>query len=196
MQRAERAIDRSDVAFLIIDQAEATVAQDTHIAGYISTQGRGMVLVVNKWDLAGKPGEREVFARRVDHRYRFVPWAPVLFTSAITGEGVRDLMEMAVHIGEVRQRRVPTPELNTLVQRALADHAPPTVGHRRLKVMYVTQAEVAPPTFVFFVNDPKLLHFSYRRYLENRLRDSFDFAGTAIRLVFRRRSEDRFEASP
>ena len=196
VQRAERAIDRSDVAFLIIDQAEATVAQDTHIAGYISTQGRGMVLVVNKWDLAGKPGEREVFARRVDHRYRFVPWAPVLFTSAITGEGVRDLMEMAVHIGEVRQRRVPTPELNTLVQRALADHAPPTVGHRRLKVMYVTQAEVAPPTFVFFVNDPKLLHFSYRRYLENRLRDSFDFAGTAIRLVFRRRSEDRFEASP
>ena len=195
VQRAEAAIDRADVVALVIDQAEPTAAQDTHIAGYVEEQGKGMILVVNKWDLAAQPGERPTFARRVDWRYRFVPWAPVLFTSALTGDGVQDVLEMAVHIGEVRRRRVPTSELNVTIQRAIAEHSPPTVGHRRLKVMYVTQAETSPPTFVFFVNDPELLHFSYRRFLENKLRESFDFDGTTIRLVFRRRSEDRHEAT-
>ncbi len=194
VQRAERAIDRADVVVLVIDQAEATAAQDTHIAGYVERQSKGLVLAVNKWDLAAAPEERHAFARRIDHRYRFVPWAPVLFTSALTGEGVRELMEMAVHIGEVRQRRVQTSELNLVMQRALAEHAPPTVGHRRLKLLYITEAEISPPTFVFFVNDPALVHFSYRRYLENRLRKAFEFEGTAIRLLFRRRSEDRHEA--
>ena len=195
VQRAEHAIDRADVIVLVIDQAEARAAQDTHIAGYVERQSKGLVLAVNKWDLAAAPEERHAFARSIDHRYRFVPWAPVLFTSAVTGEGVRELLEMAVHIGEVRQRRVQTSELNLVMQRALAEHAPPTVGHRRLKLMYVTEAEISPPTFVFFVNDPALIHFSYRRYLENRLRKAFDFEGTAIRLLFRRRSEDRHEAS-
>ncbi len=194
VQRAERAIDRADVVVLVIDQAEATAAQDTHIAGYVEGQSKGLVLAVNKWDLTAAPEERHQFARSIDHRYRFVPWAPVLFTSALTGEGVRELLEMAAHIGEVRQRRVQTSELNLVMQRALAEHAPPTVGHRRLKLMYVTEAEISPPTFVFFVNDPALIHFSYRRYLENRLRKAFDFDGTAIRLLFRRRSEDRHEA--
>ena len=195
VQRAERAIDRADVVVLLIDQAEPTAAQDTHIAGYVEGKARGMVLAVNKWDLAEQPAERANFARRIDYRYRFAPWAPVLFTSAVTGEGVRDLLEMAVHIGEVRQRRVQTAELNVVMQRAMADHAPPTVGHRRLKLMYVTQAETAPPTFVFFVNNPELLHFSYRRYLENRLRTAFDFEGTAIRMRFRARSQDRHGAT-
>ncbi|MEE8421183.1 MAG: ribosome biogenesis GTPase Der [Dehalococcoidia bacterium] len=194
VQRAEAAIDRSDVVALVIDQAEPTAAQDTHIAGYVEEQAKGMMLVVNKWDLAERPGERVSFARRVDYRYRFVPWAPVLFTSALTGDRVRDVMEMAVHIGEVRKRRVSTSLLNTTMQRAMAEHAPPTIGHRRLKLMYVTQAEVTPPTFVFFVNDPELLHFAYRRYLENRLRSEFEFEGTAITMVFRHRSEDRHEA--
>ncbi|MEZ4501481.1 MAG: ribosome biogenesis GTPase Der [Dehalococcoidia bacterium] len=194
VQRAERAIDRADVVVLVIDQTEPTAAQDTHIAGYVAKAAKGMVLVVNKWDLADEEEERSRFARQLDYRYRFTPWAPLLFTSAIRGEGVSDVLETAVHIHEVRQRRVQTSELNRIVQRALHDHGPPTVGHKRLKVMYVTQAEVAPPTFVFFVNDPAVLHFSYERYLENRLRDAFDFEGTAIRLLFRRRSEDRHEA--
>ena len=193
VQRAEDAIDRADVVLLLIDQAEPRAAQDTHIAGYVERQAKGMVLVVNKWDLAEAGTERPQFARRLDYRYRFVPWAPVLFSSALTGAGVRELLEMAVHIGEVRRRRVQTSELNLVLQRAIAEHGPPTVGHRRLKLMYATQAEVAPPTFVLFVNDPKLLHFSYQRYLENRLRAAFNFEGTAIRMVFRRRSEDRHE---
>jgi GTP-binding protein len=152
-----------------------------------------MILAVNKWDLAENPEDQASYARLLDYRYRFAPWAPLMFTSAVTGDGVRELLEMAVHIQEVRKRRVPTAELNRVMQRALQEHGPPTIGSRRLKVVYVTQAEVAPPTFVFFVNDPALVHFSYERYIENRLRDAFDFEGTAIRIVFRRRSEDRHE---
>ncbi len=193
VQRAERAIDRADIVFLVIDQSELLTAQDTHIAGYVRERARGLVLVVNKWDLAEDRSVRPDVARQVDHRYRFVPWAPVLFSSALSGEGVRDLLELAIHIAAVRQRRVPTAELNRVIQKALTDHGPPTVHHRRLKVMYATQAEVSPPTFVLFVNDPALVHFSYRRYLENRLRSVFDFEGTGIALVFRKRSQDRHE---
>jgi GTP-binding protein len=188
-------VTRADVVFLVIDQGEATVAQDTHIAGMVSEAGKGLIIVVNKWDLAEFPDERHSFARRLDVRYKFVPWAPVQFTSALRGEGVQDLLELAVHVDQVRRRRVQTSELNLTIQRAMSDHGPSAVHGRRLKVMYVTQAETEPPTFVFFVNDPELLHFSYRRYLENRIREAFGFEGTAIRMRFRRRSEDRQEAS-
>ncbi len=195
VQRAEQAIDRADVVVVVLDQTEVLTAQDTHITGYASKAGKGVVLVVNKWDLVEDRSVRPDLARQIDYRYRFVPWAPVLFTSALTGEGVRDLLEMCAHVHQVRRRRVQTSELNKVVHRAMAEHGPPTVHHRKLKVMYVTQAEVAPPTFVFFVNDPELVHFSYLRYLENQIRAAFDFEGTSIRLVFRRRSEDRFEES-
>ena len=117
----------------------------------------------------------------------------VVFTSALTGEGVRDLLELCVHISEVRKFRVQTSELNRIIQKAIAQHGPPTIRHRRLKVMYATQAEITPPTFILFVNDPKLVHFSYQRYLENKIRDAFDFEGTAIKIIFRKRSEDRVE---
>ncbi|MSQ29300.1 MAG: ribosome biogenesis GTPase Der [Dehalococcoidia bacterium] len=191
VQAAEHAISRADVVFLVIDQGELTTAQDTHIAGAVLDAGKGLVVVVNKWDLAEDRDARHDFARRVDRRYDFVPWAPVQFTSAVTGEGVRELLELAVHIDQVRKHRVPTAELNMLVKRAMSEHGPANVNGRRFKVMYVTQAEVSPPTFVFFVNDPELLHFSYRRFLENRIREAFGFEGTAIRMRFRRRSEDR-----
>ena len=195
VRRAERAVDRADVVFLLVDQSEPLTAQDTHIAGYVQKRGNGLVLVVSKWDLAEDRDERHRLARRIDYRYRFVGWAPIQFTSAVSGEGIGDLLELAIHIAEVRQRRVQTSELNRVVRRAVAEHAPATVRHKRLKVMYVTQAEVEPPTFVFFVNDPSIVHFSYRRYLENQIRAAFDFEGTGIRLVFRKRSEDRFEES-
>ena len=195
VQAAEHAVSRADVVFLVIDQGEATAAQDTHIAGMVSEAGKGLIIVVNKWDLAEFPDERHTFARRLDVRYKFVPWAPVQFTSALRGDGVQDLLELATHIDQVRRRRIQTSELNLTIQRAMADHGPSAVHGRRLKVMYVTQAETEPPTFVFFVNDPELLHFSYRRYLENRIREAFGFEGTAIRMRFRRRSEDRQEAS-
>ena len=195
VQRAERAIDRADIVFLVIDQTELLTAQDTHIAGYVQERARGLILIVNKWDLTEHRDERPEFARQVDHRYRFVPWAPVMFTSAVTGEGVRDLLELGAHISEVRKRRVQTSELNRVIQKALLQHGPPTIHHRRLKVMYATQAETSPPTFVLFVNDPALVHFSYRRYLENQIRDAFDFEGTGIQIVYRKRSEDRIGVS-
>jgi GTP-binding protein len=195
VQRAERAIDRSDIVFLVLDQTELLTAQDTHIAGYVHERARGLILIVNKWDLTENRDERPEFARLVDHRYRFVPWAPVAFTSAVTGEGVRDLLELGAHIAEVRKRRVQTSELNRVIQKALVQHGPPTIHHRRLKVMYSTQAEISPPTFVLFVNDPALVHFSYRRYLENQIRDAFDFEGTGIQIVYRKRSEDRMEVT-
>lgn len=195
VQSAEHAISRADIVFLLVDQGDPTVAQDTHIAGSVSDQGKGLILVVNKWDLAEEREDRTGFATKLDRRYQFVPWAPVQFTSALTGEGVHDLLELAVHIDQVRRRRVQTSELNLLIRKAVSEHGPSPVHGRRLKVMYVTQAEVEPPTFVFFVNDPELLHFSYRRFLENRLRESFGFEGTAIRMRFRRRSEDRHEES-
>ena len=193
VQQAERAIARADVVFLLIDPSEATAAQDSHISGQAIDRGKGLVLVVNKWDLAEPGTDRHQFARRIDGRYRFAPWAPVHFTSALTGAGVPELLQLAVHVNEVRHRRVQTSELNRVLQRAVAQHPPRHVGNRRLKLLYVTQAEVAPPTFVFFVNDPELLHFAYRRFLENRIRDAFGFEGTAIRMRFRSRTPEEVE---
>ncbi len=195
VQRADRAIERADVVFLLIDQGELLTAQDTHIAGYVQKNARGLILVVNKWDLAEERSERHNVVRQVDHRYRFVPWAPVMLTSTVTSEGVRDLLELAVHVAAVREHRIPTAELNRVIRKAVTSHSPPTMRHKRLKVLYATQAEVAPPTFVLFVNDTSLVHFSYRRYLENQLREAFELDGTGIRMIFRNRSEDRVEVS-
>jgi len=192
VQRAEQAIDRADVVVVVIDYEEVMTAQDTHIAGYAVEAGKGMILAVNKWDLAEDRSGRAELSKAIDQRYKFAPWAPVMFTSATTGEGVQDLLELCAHVAQVRERRVQTGELNRVIHRAMAEHGPPTIRHKKLKVMYVTQAATSPPTFVFFVNDPELVHFSYGRFLENQLRSKFDFTGTAIKLVYRRRSEDRF----
>ncbi|TAJ18570.1 MAG: GTP-binding protein [Dehalococcoidia bacterium] len=195
VQRAERAVDRSDVVFVVIDQQELLVAQDTHIAGYAADANKGIVILVNKWDLAEDRGAKPEAAQKVDARYKFIPWAPVIFTSAVTGEGVQDALELAVHIAEVRRRRVQTSELNRVLHRAMAEHGPPTIRHKKLKLYFATQPEVSPPTFVLFVNDPALVHFSYERYLENTLRSAFDFEGTAIRVIFRGRAEGGEEPS-
>ncbi|MDA0364680.1 MAG: ribosome biogenesis GTPase Der [Chloroflexi bacterium] len=195
VQRAQAAIDRSDVVFLVIDREEAITAQDTHIAGYAVDQAKGLVLVVNKWDLSEPGTDRHLFAKQLDARYRFAPWAPILMTSAVRGQGIVDLLQAAVHIAEVRRRRVQTADLNRIIHRATSKHSPPTTGTRRLKVLYATQADISPPTIVIFVNDPELAHFSYRRYLENQIREAFDFEGTALRIHFRRRSDERVEAT-
>ncbi len=194
VQQAERAITRADVVVLLIDPSEPVAAQDSHIAGWAIERGTGLVLAVNKWDLAAPGTDRHQFAKRIDHRYRFAPWAPVHFTSALTGAGIPDLLQLAIHVEEVRQRRIQTSELNRVLLRAVAQQPPRYQGQRRLKVLYVTQAEVAPPTFVFFVNDPDLLHFAYRRFLENRIRDAFGFEGTAIRMRFRSRTPEQVGA--
>jgi len=151
---------------------------------------KGLIVVANKWDLMPDTEEaRQRFAAQALERLRFVPWAPLAFVSAKTGLNLEGLLDLALEVGEKRSQRVPTARLNAAIREAVARHPPPPVGKRQFKLYYVTQAEVRPPTFVFFCNDPNLLHFSYRRYLENAIRRSFDFEGTAIRMVFRGRDE-------
>lgn len=188
--RARQAIDRADVALLLMDAAQGVTAQDAHIGGDIVDAVTGLVLVANKWDLMDpSAATRKAFERLVRQRMRFASWAPVCFVSAKERTGIEELLRAAVKAGEERQRRVTTGELNAVVQRAVGDRAPPTVRGRKLKVLYVTQAERAPPTFVFFVNDASLLHFSYQRYIENQIRRAFGFSGTPLKLVFKSRSE-------
>lgn len=189
--RALRAIQRAHVVLLLLEAPEGVTAQDTHIAGYAMEEARGIVLVVNKWDLM-KEADVSEYAKGVRQAFRFMPYAPLLFVSALTGRRVGIVLETALRVYQERLRRVPTSGLNRLLREAVASHSPPSKGGKRLRFYYATQAEVDPPTFVFFVNDPKLVHFSYRRYLENRLRERFGFEGTPLRLYFRRRSEERF----
>ncbi len=186
--RAEQALTRADIGLLVLEAPEGVAAQDLHIAGYVANAHKGLIMVANKWDLLDDTEEnREEFAGRALPRLRFAPWAPLAFVSAKTGLNINGLLDLALEVGDSRFQRVPTGELNTVVQKAVAEHRPPSKGRRTLRVLYVTQAEVNPPTFVFFVSDASLLHFSYRRYLENALRRAFGFEGTAIRLTFRSR---------
>ncbi len=188
--RAERAVEKADVAFLLMDAAEGVAAQDTHIAGLVADVHVGLVLVVNKWDLMDpSPNVRKQFERVVRLRTRFAPWAAVRFISAKEGTGIDGLLAEALKVGEERRKRVGTGELNAMVQRAIEERGPPSVHGKKLKVLYCTQVQVAPPTFVFFVNDAALIHFSYRRYLENQLRRVSGFAGTPLKMVFKSRGE-------
>ena len=192
--RAMQAIERADVAVLVVDATEYLTAQDLHVAGYVQQAYKGLVLVINKWDLAQ---EEEIDRAEVEQiirgRLKFFPSMPILFTSALRGRGVRAVLDAVALIQIGRMTRVTTAQLNRALIDALAEHPPPSSGRRRLQIYYATQAEVNPPTFVFFANDPTLIHFSYRRYLENVLRRRFGFNGTAIRLIFRGRDSEREE---
>lgn len=183
--RAVRALERSDVAILLIDASDGVTAQDAHIGGAVAEAGVGAIIAVNKWDLIDKD---HLTAMEMERVYRedlkFLEFAPVIFLSALTGQRTHKLIGMAQSIQETRERRIPTGELNRFVAEAVARHEIARHG-RALKIRYATQAGVAPPTFVFFVNDRKLAHFSYQRYLENQLRERFGFEGTPIRMVFR-----------
>lgn len=190
VMRSLRAISRADAAILVTEAAEVITAQDTHIAGYIHQALKGMVLVVNKWDLASELGiDAAACATEILQRLKFFPGIPILFVSAQFGGGVDQVLPAAKKVSLDRQKRLPTALLNEEIGRILAAHSPPSVRGRQLKVSYVTQAEVSPPTFVFFVNDPKLLHFSYQRYLENKLREAFGFGGIPLKLVFKRKGK-------
>ncbi len=189
--RALRAVGRADVAVLLIDAAEGITAQDTHIAGYISEAAKGIILAINKWDLAPKLGLNEPqFTRQIHHRLRFMPYAPILYISAMLGQGIKAILKTATVVAQERRRRVPTARLNTVISEACLSHSPPSRRGRQLKVYFATQVQVDPPTFVFFVNDPKLVHFSYQRYLENQLRQAFGFQGAPVRLTFKARREE------
>ena len=191
--RALKALSRADVAVLVIDAVEGLTAQDAHVAGYVVEEGRGLVVAVNKWDLVADKTDRtfDQYVEWIRSEVPFLDFAPVVSISAKTGQRVGRVLELAVDIWGERRKRVPTAELNRLLASATDRLAPPMVKGRRPKLFYATQAGIAPPTFVFFANDASSVHFSYRRYLENRLRDVFGFHGTPIRLVFRDRSAVR-----
>jgi len=186
--RALRAIDRADIALPVVDATEPFTAQDIHIVGYIQQAVKGVVLVVNKWDLVADKNIAE-WNRYVRSQLRFMPYAPVVYTSAKFGQGVDKIMPQVSQVYQERFKRLPTAVVNSVVQQAVAAHNLLRTGSKRLKILYATQAEENPPTFVFFVNDAKLIHFSYQRYLENKLRQSFGFVGTPLRLVFKTRGE-------
>jgi len=186
--RALRAIDRADIALLVLDATELVTAQDMHIAGYIQQAAKGIVLVVNKWDMVADGNIKE-YHKYILQQIKFMSYAPVLCISAKFGQGVDKVMPEARRVYRERLKRLSTATVNSVVQQAVAAHNLPRSGTKRLKILYATQAEVNPPTFVFFVNDAGLIHFSYRRYLENKLRQSFGFAGTPVRLVFKTRGE-------
>ncbi|MBI2780329.1 MAG: ribosome biogenesis GTPase Der [Chloroflexi bacterium] len=191
--RSFRAISRADVAVLLIDAVDGLTAQDMHIAGFVVDEGRGLVIAVNKWDaVEEKTGTTfDQYVEWIRHEAPFLDFAPIVSISAKTGLRVPRILELAVDVWAERRRRVSTGELNRIVGDATARQEPPAVKGKRPKLFYATQVAVAPPTFVFFAREAGSVHFSYRRYLENRLRDVFGFLGTPIRLVFRERATVR-----
>ncbi|MBF6600131.1 MAG: ribosome biogenesis GTPase Der [Dehalococcoidia bacterium] len=193
--RARRALERAGIALCVFDLAEGFTAQDAHVVGYALDAFTGVIIVANKWDLV-RDGEwtQEDFERRLRWKLKFAPWASIRFTSAAEATGITPLLEEAVRVGDERQRRIDTGALNQAIRRAVAEKPPPAPAKAgRLKLLYVTQAEVKPPTFVFFMNDPSRAHFGYRRYMENVIRRNFGFAGTALRLIFRGRGDEQAE---
>lgn len=184
--RALRAIQRADVVLLVLDAVEGPTAQDTHIASYALDGSKGIVLVVNKWDLIEKEtGTMDAYEKRVRTVFNFIPYAPIVFVSAKYRQRIPKVLDTALQVRQELRVRVSTAELNDLLRDALAQHAPPTKGKRALKFYYATQAGIDPPTFVFFVNHKELVHFSYARYLENKIRERWKLTGAPIRLIFR-----------
>jgi GTPase len=187
--RALKAIGRADVAVLVIDAVDGLTAQDAHVAGYVVEEGRGLVVAVNKWDLVEDKTDRtfDQYVEWIRNQTPFLDFAPVVSISAKTRQRVGKVLELAIDIWGERRKRISTAELNRVLRAATERQQPPPVKGRRPKIFYGTQAAVAPPTFVFFANDASAVHFSYRRYLENRLRDEFGFHGTPLKLIFRDR---------
>ena len=183
VMRAMQAIDRADLALLMLDATEPFTDQDKHIAGYIQKAQKGAMIVINKWDLVTEP-DRKNWERATRSEFQFLPYAPILFISAKFKQGIEKILPLALQINEERNRRLPTAVVNSIVQEAIASHPPPTVLGKTIKIKYCTQVDINPPTFVFFVNDTRI-HFSYKRYLENKLREAFGFTGTALRIMFK-----------
>jgi GTP-binding protein len=189
--RAMRSIDRADVALLLIDGVDGVTAQDAHVAGYVLEKMKGVVVIVNKWDAVEKDSNTMIeYTKRIRAELQFLDYVPVLYISAKTTQRVHTVLPAALEVAEARRHRLGTSELNQLIRDAY-EKAPFSRGGRPLRIYYATQAEAEPPTFVLFVNDPELVHFSFERYLENQIRAHYPFVGTPIRLVFRPRSGER-----
>ncbi len=187
--RSIAAIDRCDVALLMLDAQDGVTEQDTKIAGLILDAGKAVIVAVNKWDAVEKDtNTMEAMRKQVAGDLKFMDYAPVLFLSALTGKRANTVLAEVKRVFENYRRRISTGVINEALADAQLSLQPPVQGGRRLKILYATQQAVCPPTFVFFVNDPELMHFSYQRYLENHFRKSFQFEGTPLRFVLRKRS--------
>jgi GTP-binding protein len=190
--RAVNAVNRSDITLLVTDASELATAQDAHIAGLSWDMCRGLIAVINKWDLVANTEGNSVeqAMSRVQERLHFMSYVPICFTSALRGEGVNGLLDVALKLWRERQRWVSSRQLQYMLAEALMEHSPPSVKMRRgerLRINRLRQVGSNPPTFVFTVNYPNLVHFSYQRYLENRIRETFGFDHTHLKLHFRRK---------
>jgi GTP-binding protein len=190
---AKKAIEKADVAVLVIDAVEGATDQDAAIAGEADQAGCGIIIAANKWDLVKATGGRDpdfskTFDEDLRRQLKFLEYAPVLHISAATGERTSKVLETIDKVSEARNRRIPTAELNRFVQAVTAVHPPASPGRREVRILYAAQTGVAPPTFVFFTNVATEFHFSYERFLKNRLRESFGLLGTPIRIQVRRRN--------
>ena len=189
--RAFGAVRRADVCVLVVDAEQGLTEQDVKICGYVHEQGKPSVVVMNKWDLIEKDTNTvNEFKEKVACDLAFMDYVETVFVSAKTGQRTEKILEYCERAVEHSRLRVKTGALNDLISDAVREAEPPSYQGRRLKIQYCVQAEGTPPTFVFFVNDSGLVHFSYRRYLENKLREAFDFSGTPVRLVFRQKDEE------
>jgi GTP-binding protein len=190
--RAIGAVERSDVCVLMIDAQDGVTEQDKRIAGIAHEAGKGVVIAVNKWDLIQKEtGTLEEFEKKIERELPFMSYAPILFISVVKGQRLGKVMDAVRSAAENRSMRIPTGELNSLVQDAVMMHAPPSDKGKRLKIYYAAQVGIRPPLFSFQINSRKLLHFSYSRYLENRIRDAYGFGGTSVKFVFREKADKR-----
>jgi len=191
VMRATQAIERSDVVLVVINGEEGIIEQDKHIAGYAHEAGRAIVIVVNKWDVVEKDSKTmQQFTQKIRDHFLFLSYAPIVFVSAKTKEKLHKLLPVVNHVADQHAFRVQTHILNDVISDAVTVNPPPTDKGRKLRLNYATQVGVKPPTFVLFVNDPELMHFSYLRYLENKIRSAFVFEGTPIRLITRGKSEE------
>lgn len=189
--RSLDAVRRADVVCIVVDASQGMTEQDIKICGYVHEQGKPSVIVMNKWDAVEKDTYTiETFRKKMEGDLKFMDYFVPVFVSAMTGQRVEKVLEQVVEVHEQATRRIPTGLLNDIIQDAVIAVEPPAHNGKRLKIYFCTQASVEPPTFVFFVNDSTLLHFSYKRYLENTLRKSFTYRGTPIRMVIRNRGED------
>ena len=190
--RAVAAVERADVVILVIDATEGVTEQDAKIAGIAHDRGKGIIIAVNKWDAIEKNNDTvKEHTQDIRDVLSFMPYAEILFISAKSGQRLHKIFEMIDIVIENNSMRVATGVLNEIVTEAVAMQQPPTDKGKRLKIYYVTQVSVKPPTFVIFVNDKNLMHFSYTRYLENRIRDTFGFRGTALKFITRERKEEK-----
>lgn len=191
VMRAMQAIERSDVALVLINGEEGIIEQDKHIAGYAHEAGKAAVFVVNKWDVVEKDDKTmQRFTQNIRDHFQFMDYAPVVFLSAKTKQRVQKLLPVVAEVSEQHAMRVSTSLLNDVIMDAIAVNPPPTDKGRRLRIRYATQVAVKPPTIIVFVNDPELMHFSYERYLENKIRDAFTFKGTPVRIFTRKKSDN------